>query len=590
MLIAGCASGPSIAPPPSSSSPDITVPELAYHTEWLSSDELEGRGTGTRHNHIAGRYIAREFERYGLKPAGTAGFLQPFDVVTGVELGENNALAFSVEGADIASPLVTQDYTPLGFSHSGTATGEVVFVGYGITMPSKDYNDYKDLDLNGKIAFALAGYPNGDDPHSEFAMVSSLRSKALFAREAGAAALIVTDPDRESLYTLRFDNSASSAGIIVLNLSAEYAESLLGRVGTSLSLLQEAAESSRLQPSPFGKQMNASISSEVNNIHKTANNIVGIIEGKDAASKDRYIVVGGHYDHLGWGQSGSLYKGEEPMIHNGADDNASGTAGVMELAQYFAKNTPDHSMVFMAFSGEEMGLLGSAHWVQNPTVPLDRITAMFNFDMIGRLPDSTRKLNIQGTGTSPLWETALDELGSTHTFDISRIKDGRGASDQSSFYTKDIPVLFFFTGLHSDYHRPSDDFETLNVEGQKEVLDFAAKMVKRVDEQNEKLAFTKVKGDDARQMRAFNIYVGTIPDYGASDVNGYKLSGTSPGGPADEAGMQAGDIIVKFGDTEVQNIYDYMNALSFYKPGDAIPVVVKRGGEEISVTVHVTKK
>jgi aminopeptidase YwaD len=305
--------------------------------------------------------------------------------------------------------------------------------------------------------------------------------------------------------------------------------------------------------------------------------------------KNSYFVLGAHFDHLGWGFDGSLYRGTTPMIHNGADDNASGTAGMLELAQYFSAHPLRHSILFMGFTGEEMGLLGSSEWVKNPTRPLKDAVAMFNLDMIGRLPDSTRKLNVQGTGTSPVWEQIVRSANAAYKFDLGLVADGQGASDQSTFYMKNIPVLFFFTGLHTDYHRPSDDFETLNMAGEEQVVRYIADIVSKTDAEKGPIAYVRVKKTEDQRVRGFNVYVGTIPDYGSTE-DGFKITGTSPGSPAEKAGLKAGDLIIQFGDTKIKNIYDYMNALGLHKPEEDVQAKVRRGGETVELTIHLIKK
>lgn len=581
LIVAVVAQAQTLAPPPQKSVPSITVDELSYHVRWLSSDELEGRRTGTKANDVAAEYIAREFKRYGLKPAGEDGYFQTFSVVTGVELGKNNRLAVNDEAKTLG-----KDFTPFSFSANGTATGEVIFVGYGISAPQKQHDDYSGMKLDGRIALAVSGHPGSDDPHSEFTSMASIRSKALFAREAGVRALLVVNPEMKELYELRYDGSPSDAGIIVMSISKAVADDIVRERGYTIDSLVSGMKSKEYVT--FTTGANVDIDASVELVRKNTRNVIGKVEGSDAVARERFIVVGAHFDHLGWGESGSLYKGETPMIHNGADDNASGTAGMLELAQHFSAQPPKHSMVFMGFSGEEMGLLGSAQWVNKPTVPLPSITAMINLDMIGRLPDSTRKLHVQGIGTSPLWKSVVEKLNEPYKFQLALIDDGQGSSDHSSFYMKDIPVLFFFTGLHSEYHRPSDDFETLNLRGQHEVTRYVAEIIGRVDGESEKIAFTKVQKKE-QQVRGFNVYVGTIPDYGWQE-EGFRISGTSPGGPAEKAGLKEGDVIIKFGSTTIKNIYDYMNALSQHKPEEDVPIVVKRGSETVTLTVHLVKK
>lgn len=587
-LIAAPLTAQTVAPPPPSSQRGFTAEELRYHVSFLAADSLEGRGTGSKAIDVAAEYIAREFKRYGLTPAGDNGtYFQLFDVVTGIEAGPNNLLALQrVDGAQ-SSFVARKDFMPYGFSKAGSVAADVVFAGWGIRAATLGRDDYASIDARDKIVLVLAGTPDGDDPHSALSAVTGTRSKAMFAREAGARALLVVRPDMDTLASFIYDNSPSDAGIPVASIRHTVARALLEGSGLELPAANDSASSARVTPKALAG-VHLALTTDLSFTRKKARNVVGRVEGRDEVMRDTFLVVGAHFDHLGWGQEGSLHKGER-MVHNGADDNASGTAGLLELAQHFGDRPLRHSMLFQAYSAEEMGLLGSNYWVNYPSVPLVNISAMFNLDMIGRLPDSTRKLNVQGTGTSPIWNDLVKNVNASYAFDVALIPDGQGSSDQASFYMKDIPVLFFFTGLHTDYHRPSDDVGKLNIMGQLEVTQFVADIIKQVDARNAKVAFTKVAVPENRRMSAFRVYVGTIPDYSATE-EGFKISGTSPGGPAEKAGMLAGDVIVRFGDTVVKNIYDYMNALSLYKPGDDVDVQVMRGGEKKTLTVHLTKK
>jgi aminopeptidase YwaD len=583
----GPAFGQSVADPPKSSSPNITTDEIGYHAQWLASDALEGRGTGTKANDIAAEYIAREFARYGLKPFGPNGqYLQTFDVVTGVELGKKNSLTVTTDGG-LAIFQLKKDFLPMSFSETGSASGAIVCVGYGISAPQQKRDDYASIDVKGKIVLAFRGNPE-DSPHSELDAVSSMRSKAMFAREKGAAALLLVHPDKDEVEPLKYDTSPSRSGIIVVSISQTAANMLLRSAQTDVARLAKESKETSFKAFPISGSTMA-LDASVELIHHNSSNVIGIVEGTDTETKGRYFVVGAHFDHLGWGQDGSLYRGTTPMIHHGADDNASGTSGMLELAQYFAAHPARHSMLFMAFTGEEMGLLGSSYWAEHPTTPLKSISAMFNLDMIGRLPDSTKRINVQGTGTSPVWESIVKAANEPYSFDLALVPDGQGASDQSTFYMKSIPVLFFFTGLHTDYHRPSDTFETLNIPGEQRVVRYIADIITRTDGEKEPIAFVRVKKSEDQRVRGFNVYVGTIPDYGSSS-DGFKINGTSPGSPAEKAGLKAGDIIVQFGETKIKNIYDYMNALGLHKPEEDVPVKVKRGGEEVALTIHLVKK
>lgn len=577
--------------PPAKSSSAISKEEIFHHAKYLASDALEGRGTGTVGNDIAAQYIKNEFLRYELAPMGEQqSFFQKFEVVTKIELGKNNVCSIMNDGKASAFE-VTKDFIPLSFSMSSSVKGEIVFAGYGITAPGQNHDDYADVDMNGKIAMVFSGYPNEDNPHNPMASLGTIRSKALFAREAGALALIVVRPDTsvDDLYKLKYDNSATNAGIICINITRTAAEKILAGSGKSIKTLHEGVKAKTLKAISLTGVM-ANISTDVKEIRNASTNVIGVIPGKDEKLKEEYIVVGAHFDHLGWGQDGSLYRGKDPMIHNGADDNASGTSALLELAQFFSakENSTSRSLLFIAFSGEEMGLLGSSYFVQHPTIPLAKISVMINLDMIGRYADSTKELNVHGVGTSPGLKALVDEINQKYHFNIKSSDDGQGPSDHASFYNKEIPVLFFFTGLHSDYHKPSDDFDKLNPEGEEKIARFTADAITSLANKSEKLAYTKVKRTQDQQVRGFSVYVGTIPDY--SYDKGFRITGVSDGGPAQKAGLQGGDIIVKFGSTKVTSIYDYMGALGQHKPGEDVPVVIKRGEEEKTVTIHLERK
>lgn len=311
-------------------------------------------------------------------------------------------------------------------------------------------------------------------------------------------------------------------------------------------------------------------------------NVVGLLQG--TGNSDELIIIGAHYDHLGFGEFGSLYRGEQERIHNGADDNASGTAGVLELAEYFSANRPKKDILFLAFSGEEMGLLGSAYYVDNPTVELENALAMINMDMIGRMVD--KKLMIFGIGTAENW-TAIIDSANTGNLDLNLVKDGTGASDHTSFYYQDIPVLHYFTDTHADYHRPSDDTEWINAEGQEQLLTHVKRVIERLDElDKEDMAFTEAPGEQQRNMTMDGPTLGVLPDYGY-DGEGFRITGVSEGRAADNAGLQGGDIIINIGGRDIADIYKYMEALNELKAGQQTTVTVLRDGEELSFDLQL---
>lgn len=308
---------------------------------------------------------------------------------------------------------------------------------------------------------------------------------------------------------------------------------------------------------------------------RIARNVIGLLEGTE--HPDEYIIIGAHYDHLGYGKFGSLYDRDTTSIHNGADDNASGTAGLLELAQYFSRQPPNKSLLFIAFSGEEMGLLGSQHFVENPTVDLDNAVAMLNMDMIGRLTDNN--LLIFGTGSSDSWEEIINSVNSD-SLNIDMVPDGTGASDHTSFYNRDIPVLHYFTDTHADYHRPSDDPEYINTEGQDVVLEHLRRLIQHLDRRpTEELAFTEAPTTQNRNMTMSGVTLGVTPDYGF-DGEGMRITGVSGGGAAEQAGLQSGDIIIALDGQPLGDIYTYMEVLNKLEEGQQTTVTVNRDGKE----------
>ena len=311
-------------------------------------------------------------------------------------------------------------------------------------------------------------------------------------------------------------------------------------------------------------------------------NVAGLLQGN--GESDELIIVGAHYDHLGYGEFGSLYRGEQQRIHNGADDNASGTAGVLELAQYFSKNRIDKDILFLAFSGEEMGLLGSAHYVDKPTVDLENAIAMINMDMIGRMTD--KKLMIFGIGTADKWEGILDSAN-TGNLDLNLVKDGTGASDHTSFYYKDIPVLHYFTDTHADYHRPSDDTEYINMNGTALALHHLVRVIVQLDELDRSdMEFIEAPGEQRQSMSLEGPTLGVLPDYGY-EGEGMKITGVTKGRAAANAGVQGGDIIVGIAGEELSDIYAYMGMLNKLKKGQLTTITVLRDGKEMTMDLQL---
>ena len=581
MLALAC--GREQAPLNRQSQSEISAADVKYHVNYLASDSLEGRLSGTVGGEAAAKYIAAEFKRFDLKPIAEGGsYFQNFDFIGGVKLGANNRMA--IEGRT-DTLIVGKDFIPAGFSDSGEVSGALAFVGYGISAPQQNYDDYAGIEVKDRIVIALRYSPDAKNPHGALKPMEALRYKTLQAREHGAKVLlIVTGPEddpEDALPQLRYDRSSGDAGLMVAHVTRTVADVLLASSGQRIAALQQAINTSRSPKSMLidGKAM---LAIDVVKEQRWAANLVGLLEGSDATLKNEYVVIGAHYDHLGRSSEGAMDPEKVNEIHNGADDNASGTASVLELAQYFSAQAekPKRSLLFITFSGEELGLLGSAHYVASPLKPLSSTVAMINMDMIGRLKDST--LVVEGIGTSPSWAEMIERLNRNYGFQVRLKKDGYGPSDHASFYNKNIPVLFFFTNLHEDYHRISDDAEKINATGEATIVRMVADVVTEVANASSTPQFTKASPDSQPQGRSFRVSVGTIPDY-AAEADGMQISGVRPSSPAEKAGLQGGDIIIKFGEYDIKNVYDYTYALDSFNPGDEVEIVALRAGQKMTV-------
>jgi hypothetical protein len=587
-------------------------------------------------------------------------YFQTFPYVSGVELGKANALT-ATRRADAGAPMaidfkVGEEWMPLGFGSNGKVEGPLAFVGYGITAAEQNFDEYKGADVKGKVALAFAGTPDGDNPHGRFTRAGELRFKAAAARAAGAKALVVIAAEEnfkeDRLGRLRYDNAGGDAGLPVAVISRQAAARILGLVGPPL--LAEFEKTLRggrgggpvavMQDAELGKGVVLSLSADVARKNAPAANVVGVLEGSDPKLKNEVIVLGAHYDHLGLGGEGSL-AAREGEVHHGADDNASGTAGLLELARLFAaeRKLMRRTVVFIAFGGEEEGLIGSSHYVQNPVLPLEQTVAMLNMDMIGRLRNGA--LNVGGVGTAAELRSIVEELnmgykvtlhppagGSVNTerqgkdvtlkvreegkpdrevkgrvpdpdpiviagangqtavtarpaerFALRLSEDGFGPSDHSSFYARRVPVLFFFTGSHEDYHKPSDTADRVNYEGEAQVLQLVRDIVYRLQERDARPTYAVARAE-ANTRTTFRISLGTVPSYGES-TDGLKLDAVREGSPAAAAGLKAGDKIVKLAGREIRNVYDYTQALSEMKAGQEYEVELLRDGQRLTLKV-----
>jgi aminopeptidase YwaD len=577
-----------------SSSPEITAADLRDHIQYLASDELEGRGSGTEGNRKAAEYIAGLLKKYGISPAGdNGGYLQPFKFVSAVKLGPQNTFTLESKGAAPQTLEVSKDFRPLGFSSTGTVSGPLVFAAYGISAADKNYDDYAGLDVKGKIVVLLRFAPDGDSPRSEFGRRTDPREKARVAREKGAAGIIMligpaTDPEDE-LMKLAFDQSPGNSGIPIVSMKRAALQPVFAGLGKDLRAIQDSIKAKKT-PIVFEMEgATATMSTDVQTLKATTANIIGVLEGTDPALKNEYLILGAHMDHLGYGGAGSgSTRPDTFAIHNGADDNASGTAGVLEMAQKFASARADlkRSLVFVFFSAEELGTIGSQYYVDHPPVPLTQTVAMLNMDMIGRLQG--KALTVGGTGTASIWNDLMAKYNPDSSFAIKAEPDGFGPSDHSSFYGKNIPVLFFFTGIHDDYHKPSDDWDKINFAGEEKVVRYAYNIAHDVADGNLKPVYVRVEsaprpaGGDSR---GFNVTLGIVPDVGWSG-EGTKVSVVQPNRPGEKAGLKGGDVIVKMAGKKILNVYDYMGILGELKVGDQVEIEVLRSGE--TVILHAT--
>jgi len=522
-----------------------SIKRISTHIQFLASDDLQGRLPGTEGAEQAAQYIAGEFDSYGLTPMGDgSGFFQNFNIADWVFINTRKTV-LNINGEALE---VNSDFYPMPQSANKIAESSVVYVGFGIEAPELKHNDYKKLKadkLKGNIFVMDISSPDGIHPHSAYLAYHNINKRIELAIAKGAVGVILvnqgemaSDPD------IKF-RAINSLGIPVIFLKS----------------IPLNGKWKKMEKVTMGVKMKET--------SVLAKNVVGFVDNQAATT----IIIGAHYDHLGWGADNSLYKGE-PEIHNGADDNASGTAGVLELARYYSRNKDfkKANLLFIAFSGEERGLLGSSYFVKNTEFSLIPASYMINMDMIGRMEGD--ELAISGTGTSPEWDKTLEMVNCGLTFKTT--KSGVGPSDHTSFYNVEMPVLHFFTGTHDQYHKPTDDFELINLEGELRILNMIIALNEVVGEK--RLEFTATVNADSRKAPKFSVTLGIVPDY-MYDGEGLKIDGVSGGKPASKAGLQAGDIILNLGDVKVSDMQSYMDALSLYKKGDSVKVIYKRGGK-----------
>jgi len=519
-----------------------TLANLESHVRFLSDDKLEGRRTGTAGEQAAGDYISINFAKAGLQPKGdNNGWKQAFDVDEGRQVAEGSFFAL-----DNNNLILNKEYFPLSFSPAGSVAGTPA-----IALQEK--GDPWFMDLKELLE------SNKSNPH--FDLAGAIRAKAKECAKKGATALIMYNTSKVADHLAYDPKDRSEPAVFPLFY--------ITREGRRKYLKDESASLDIRLKLGFSEKK------------RTGRNIIGYLDNGSAST----VVIGAHYDHLGYGEdSNGLYRGAEKLIFNGADDNASGVAAMIELARLLKTSSlRSNNYLFIAFSGEELGLFGSKYFVEHPTVDLAKVNYMINLDMVGRLKDSTRALNIGGIGSSPAWAEACDRAQDKKYFTFRYDSSGVGPSDHTSFYRKDIPVLFFFTGLHEDYHKPSDDADKINYEGELQVVRLVFEVVEGLNKKG-KLAFTKTK---EMQMSgpSFTVTLGIMPDYSFSG-GGVRADGVSEGRPARKAGLKPGDIIVQLGDYPVPSLERYMEALSKFQKGDSTTVKYRRGNDVLQAAVQ----
>ena len=583
--------------------------DVEQEVGWLSDQARGGRLTGSAGAQATAQWLAGYFRGLNLEDFG-ANFFQTFAFDAGVKMvAEQNQLALGD-----ASLVLEKDFVPLSFSDSGSAKGEVVFAGYGLSVPEGNgarYNSYDGLDVMDKVVLILRYVPEGVDPQrrAQLNRYAGLRYKAMLARERGAKAVLFVcgpnSPQPGSLIPLTSDNTLSGSGILAHSITGKTADALLLAAGKDLKTLQAALDSEN--PHAEGgfliPHTQVQLTVGIEHIKKDDRNVIAYLPPQTQAESapgspehilatSESVVVGAHYDHLGRGDGSSslAHSGEEAKVHPGADDNGSGVAVVMELAAFLARERAEHpekfrrGVIFALWSGEEIGLIGSAAFCEKPPVPIKSLAAYINFDMVGRLREN--RLTLQGVGSSKLWRQLLEKQNLGAGFHLVLQEDPYLPTDTTSFYVKRVPVLNFFTGAHEDYHRPTDTAEKLNYEGIERIAKYAAQVILEIVSRPERpdLARVERSSQESGSRETLRAYLGTIPDYTA-EAKGVKISGVRGGSPAEKGGLLGGDILLEFAGQKIANIYDYTYALDAVKLGQPVKVIVQRNGAPVELTV-----
>ena len=572
--------------------PEPALPEpssIQSNVEVLASDAFEGRATGTTGIQQAAEHVIVELEAIGAEPLpGSDRYRLPFQYTGSASDG---GTTLRIEGADGLEWQDPDTVRALSFSEADEVTGPLVFAGYGLVVPETDgfsYDSYATTDVTDKIVVVLRYFPEDaeTDLRAAFSRYAGLRFKAQAARQRGAKGLLVVtgprSPNAGALVPMTADTAVADSGIAAASISAAVANTLFELVpDKTLEEAQLELDAGNPHVAGFEIPVEATLDAQVIREQRTGHNVVGYLLPTTGQSVEKpYVMLGAHYDHLGRGDENSLAKADEAGdIHNGADDNASGVAAVLAAGATLAGQDRARGVVLAFWSGEELGLLGSAAFVDSSPIPIDQIAAYVNFDMVGRMRDNT--LTVQALGSSSIWPDLVEEMNSSFDFDLQPVNDPYLPTDAMSLNLAEVPTLALFTGSHEDYHRPTDDAETLNFPDLERIARYGAAVAARLVNVPAPPDFVMVERTGQQGGQAMmRIFTGTIPDY-SSEVEGLRLSGVMGGGPAQKAGLREADIIVELAGQSVANIYDYMFALDLLKVGQPASVVFTRGDERI---------
>jgi len=568
---------------------EITISELKSHITYLASDKLKGRKSGSKEANSAANYIYQQFKNYGLEFPVDKGF-QCFEVLTDINLGKKNFFHYQNKKS-----IAGVDYIPLAFSKDTSISANIVFAGYGFEVKSNEiyWNDFDKIEVKDKWVLMFTAEPKMHSRNPLFSDNSDSRYKAMIAADKGAAGVIFVYPPSEKkenqIPALVCPRNDSRIKIPVVHISHKLADELLKPADLTLSRIEQLILDNK-KPYSFETEINIELSVEL--IVKKAQtcNVIAYIEGNHEVLKNEFIVVGAHYDHLGMGGYGSGSRMPDTVaVHNGADDNASGVAGLIELAGKLAfhRNLLDRSVVFIAFSAEEMGLLGSNYFVNNSFLPLNSIKTMINLDMIGRQDTITNFLLVGGLGTAVQHDSIVSFHAQKYNIDLKKTYEGLGPSDHASFYAKNIPVLFFSSGAHHDYHTPFDDEDKIIYPPMINTLNFLYDLTMSYATLKTSPVFMEAGPKEASSNRGYTVTLGIMPDFSATDIKGLKIQSVRKGGPASVAGLINGDIIISINENEITNIYDYTHRLKMLRKGDIITVGIIRNSTEFKFFIQL---